>query len=403
MRLSDPFPELTLQSYPVQGPGEFETAVASPATSPNRSSRDYIAWVQGALNHALGFHLKPTGTMDKLTRRAIMIFQRRNCMNDSGVVSRATELALQGSLKVAVTKAPMFFGLDTYIKDANPNPNWLKVRTEAGISFAIIQSNWGVQQYPRFFNREWPKIRQAGLVRGAYFFLRLPQYGKWPVDPALQAQAAVKTIKNLDQSDLPPVMDIEYSEGERKHKNPPLGATGQQVLDGVRKAWRVLKDAYKVAPILYTSARIWCSYVGNLPAPDLVESPLWLTPYPFSEHKPAVLDPKVFAPGGWYFPPPVPRPWGDATNWWIHQYQGDSDVRRFPGFRQVDMNLFHTTTEGATGDRVRWVQRRLGIAQTGIFDAATEAALVAFKTRKGIGPTALVDPQTFAFLCWSNP
>jgi len=174
MNRCDPFPELTLQSYRVQGPSEFETSLASPQVSPNRSSRGYIAWAQGALNHALGFHLKPTGTMDKLTRRAIMIFQRRNCMSDNGLLDRATELALQGSLKVAVNKAPLFFGLDTYIKDANPNPNWLKAKTEAGISFAILQSNWGIQQYPRFFNREWPKIKQAGLVRGAYFFLRLP-------------------------------------------------------------------------------------------------------------------------------------------------------------------------------------------------------------------------------------
>ena len=58
--------------------------------------------------------------------------------------------------------------------------------------------------------------------------------------------------------------------------------------------------------------------------------------------------------------PPVPPPWGDATNWWIHQYQGDAV--RLPGFPtgNVDMNRFNTMTRGATGDRVRWVQRRSG-------------------------------------------
>ena len=112
-------------------------------------------------------------------------------------------------------------------------------------------------------------------------------------------------------------------------------------------------------------------------------------------------DPKAFAPGGRYFPPPVPRPWGDSTNWWIHQYQGDA--RGLPGFRQVDMNRFNTTVKGATGDRIKWMQRRLGIAESGTFDTGTETAVRAFQRRNGLSADAVIDPRTFAFLCWSNP
>jgi peptidoglycan hydrolase-like protein with peptidoglycan-binding domain len=60
-------------------------------------------------------------------------------------------------------------------------------------------------------------------------------------------------------------------------------------------------------------------------------------------------------------------------------------------------------TKGATGERVKWVQRRLGIAQTGAFDSVTEAALGTFQQRKGLVADLIVDPRTFAFLCWSNP
>src|SRR6266704_4735879 len=119
--------------YPELFP-ELETETPSASPLPNRNSREYVAWVQTALNHALGFHLKPNGLMDRLTRRAILIFQRRNCMNDRGVVDSATEAALKATLKVAVSKAPMFFGLDTYVNDGNVNPNWVKAGAEGGIS-----------------------------------------------------------------------------------------------------------------------------------------------------------------------------------------------------------------------------------------------------------------------------
>jgi len=59
--------------------------------------------------------------------------------------------------------------------------------------------------------------------------------------------------------------------------------------------------------------------------------------------------------------------------------------------------------KGATGDRVKWVQRRLGIAQNGQFDSAMDGALRVFKDRKGVGSENGVGPKTFAYLCWSNP
>jgi lysozyme len=95
-------------------------------------------------------------------------------------------------------------------------------------------------------------------------------------------------------------------------------------------------------------------------------------------------------------------PWGDSTNWWIHQYQGDA--LRLPGFSgKVDMNRFNTMVKGATGDRVKWVQRRLDIAQNGRFDDAIDRALRAFQKKKGLVSNGVVDLKTFVSLCWSNP
>ena len=203
--------------------------------------------------------------------------------------------------------------------------------------FAIIRSNWGVWE-DSVFKRDWPRIKAAGIVRGAYLFLRFPhpKYKMKAPDPVAQARALVNTVGSLDESDFPPTIDVEFPDARRV-----TGMTARQCLDGVRAAWKVLKDYYRVAPIIYTSARVWHEDLDDLAAPDLVESPLWLARYPFKKG-PAVRDARVSRLN----PPPVPPSWGDATNWWIHQYQGDAI--RLPGFPtgNVDMNRFNTMQDG---------------------------------------------------------
>ena len=100
------------------------------------------------------------------------------------------------------------------------------------------------------------------------------------------------------------------------------------------------------------------------------------------------------------WPPAVPKPWGDAGNWWIHQYHGDAS--KFPGFNQVDVNRFHSMVKGATGDRVKWVQRRLGIDESGTFDDAMFDKLTEHQKKSGLDPSGIIGPSTFATLCWLN-
>ena len=93
----------------------------------------------------------------------------------------------------------------------------------------------------------------------------------------------------------------------------------------------------------------------------------------------------------------MPRPWGDAGNWWIHQYQGNAS--RFPGFTGlVDMNRFNVAFKGARGARVGWAQRRLGLAETGKFDATTEGAVRTFQNESDLVADGVIGPRTFAYL-----
>jgi carboxypeptidase C (cathepsin A)/V8-like Glu-specific endopeptidase/GH25 family lysozyme M1 (1,4-beta-N-acetylmuramidase)/subtilisin family serine protease len=313
----------------------------------------------------------------------------------SGVVPVGTR-GVQAGEPIQGSNTPLILGLDMADVDENTHADWAKANAEGPISFAIIRAHTGWQR-DSVFGREWPKIKEAGMVRGAYLFLSFPnaKYRHSPPDPALQAQAFIDVVGDLDESDFPPALDVEFPGGAAMSHMKP-----QQLLDGVRAAWKVLKKRYGVAPLIYTSARVWIEDLSDPDAPDLVESPLWLTPYPFGVRGVAVRNPAAFASGGRYSPPRVPKPWG-AGNWWIHQYQGDA--RGLPGFRQVDMNRFNPMLKGATGERVKWVQRRLGIAQSGTFDPATETALIAFQNKKSLTADGAVDHRTFAFLCWSNP
>jgi peptidoglycan hydrolase-like protein with peptidoglycan-binding domain len=60
----------------------------------SRSSRDYIRWVQNALNRILGFRLSVDGIMGKYTRSAVRRFQQRAGLAADGIVGPMTESAL---------------------------------------------------------------------------------------------------------------------------------------------------------------------------------------------------------------------------------------------------------------------------------------------------------------------
>jgi lysozyme len=284
----------------------------------------------------------------------------------------------------------MLFGLDTASVAGNKNPDWVKAKAGGPISFAIIRSNYGTAT-DSVFARDWPKLKQAGLVRGAYLFLRFPRGNKSAPTPEKQAAAAIDTIGDLEDGDLPPTVDVEFPGKGRVE----TGLSARACLDGVRAAWEVLRSHYGVAPIVYTSARVWRDDLGNAPADDLTDSPLWLARY-FFKPGPAARDASAF--DGGTRDPPVPPPWGDAANWWIHQYQGDAV--KFPGLPtgNVDMNRFNVALRGARGARVRWLQRRLGVVANGRFDAATESAVRDFQDDNDLVSDGIIGPRTFAYL-----
>lgn len=76
---------------------EVDTAVLGSPTGTARSGRNYIRWVQQALNQILGLRLATDGMIGPQTRSAIRSFQQRQGLVTDGKVGPKTEAALKAA------------------------------------------------------------------------------------------------------------------------------------------------------------------------------------------------------------------------------------------------------------------------------------------------------------------
>ena len=256
---------------------------------------------------------------------------------------------------------------------------------KAGIAFVFMRAAWGTLIDP--VRKDIDRWREAGAVVGLYAYCRVPKVGGPPVPrPEVQMRAAIDAVGELDHRDMPFILDVE-------EENPALSP--RDLHNWYHDAWKALADRYGTAPIEYTSQRYQHEVLHDIPPGEMSESPLWLARYPFKERTQGHLD------LSWIADPPVPAAWGDSDDCWIHQAQGDAIG--VPGFSNtVDLNRFRYLTTGSRGDRVRWVQRRLGAHEDGVYGNQTSQAVVLFQSAQGLDPDNKIGPATFARLCWAG-
>lgn len=275
------------------------------------------------------------------------------------------------------------FGIDLASVDSPGQPDYAAAKA-AGLGFVILRTAYGSYLDP-FYASQAPIVKASSLPFGGYLFLRFPFRGVAPASPEIQALAFCQA---LGVTSLPPSIDLEFPGKGRME----TGLTQAQALDWFKRAYDTIKAFFKISPIVYTSSRVWNEDLGNPKAVWMLESPLWLAQYAYPAKWAAKLDPNVF-------PPKIPYAQGDADNWWIHQYQGDSI--HCPGFHtSTDLNRFNYLAKGAKSDRVSWVQKRLGIAQDRDFGPATDASVKEFQCAHGLTADGIIGPTTFAALAW---
>jgi lysozyme len=142
------------------------------------------------------------------------------------------------------------------------NINWDEVAAmqvaDKKIGFAFIKATEGLGRVDNNFNRNWKKIGETNLVRGAYHFFIATKSGKQ------QAENFIRTV-NLGRGDLPPVLDVEQTYGV---KPALLRARVKEFLD-------VTEAYYGVKPIIYTNVDFYNHYLSD----DMQAYPLWVAHY----------------------------------------------------------------------------------------------------------------------------
>ncbi|HEX4849429.1 MAG TPA: GH25 family lysozyme [Puia sp.] len=162
------------------------------------------------------------------------------------------------------------------------------------ITFAFIKATEGLGNEDAYFQRNWKKAKNAGLIRGAYHFFLATKSGK------SQAENFINSA-TLVSGDLPPVLDIEQAYGVPVDK-----------LKERAKEWlETIQLYYGTMPIIYTNVDFYKRYLKD----DFDKYPLWVAHY---------LQPEQ---------PRIYRNW----TFWQH-----SETGRVNGiFTRVDFNVFN--------------------------------------------------------------
>ena len=162
------------------------------------------------------------------------------------------------------------------------------------LKFAFIKATEGVNKVDPHFQKNWFEASQAGVSRGAYHFFNPSKKG------LLQARNFIQIVK-LQRGDLPPVLDVETSNGV------PSSQLNKEV-----QIWLNTVEAhYGVKPILYSNA----SFYSNFFSGKLDDYPLWVAHYLQKEK------------------PRIGRPW----TLWQHSERGNVNGIK----AKVDFNVFN--------------------------------------------------------------
>ena len=130
------------------------------------------------------------------------------------------------------------------------------------IGFAFIKATEGLGRVDNTFRQNWYNAKQAAIPIGAYHYFNSGKSGK------AQAENFIGTV-NLQKGDLPPVLDIEETNG----------ASMEDLQQRAGEWLQRIQEFYKVRPIIYTNV----DFYENFMAGKFDDYPLWVAHYLASE------------------------------------------------------------------------------------------------------------------------
>jgi len=126
------------------------------------------------------------------------------------------------------------------------------------LAFAFIKATEGITRQDDKFESNWKEAARNGLLRGAYHFYYPSR------DADKQANNFINVVK-LSNGDLPPVVDIEYSNGK----------SAKKICADLKVFLNRLEKEYKVKPIIYTNTNFYNTYLKG----SFDDYPLWIAGY----------------------------------------------------------------------------------------------------------------------------
>lgn len=204
--------------------------------------------------------------------------------------------------------------------------NWTKVKA-AGKDFAFIRVSDGTGHADTKFGTNWSQAKSAGLLRGAYQFMRASD------DANAQANLLLSKLGN-DIGELPATLDVEVTDG----------ASDARIRSVIFTWVEKVKAATGREPIVYTSPGFW-SQIGY----GTTYTTLWVAHWGVAS-------------------PTVPNSWND---WMFWQYSSTGHVDGIAG--NVDLDEFHGALEDlheyATTGAIQFAPLA---AEPGGYDAMTD-------------------------------
>ena len=126
------------------------------------------------------------------------------------------------------------------------------------VGFAFMKATEGLGRVDNTYRRNWFNAKQAGIPRGAYHFFISSKSGK------AQAENFIETV-NLQKGDLPPVLDIEQTNG----------ASVEDIQQRAQDWLNRVEQFYKVKPIIYTNVDFYENFLSG----KFDDYPLWVAHY----------------------------------------------------------------------------------------------------------------------------
>ncbi|MDO5032867.1 glycoside hydrolase family 25 protein [Corynebacterium sp.] len=216
-------------------------------------------------------------------------------------VSAVTALTLSLSPAAAIpSTAPSGIDVSSNNHASLRGIDWNAVKSD-GQSYAFVKATEGTGYVNEKFVGDANAARVAGLKVGAYHYARPAGDAKY------QAANFASQIALVPGQTLPPVLDIEVSEG----------LSQAQLTEWIDTFMTEVKHLTGRTPMLYTYKYFWMGEMGN--TTEFSEYPLWLAAYQDTAPEPV---------GGW-----------DKLAFWQRSGSG-----RVAGVEtDVDMNLFNGT------------------------------------------------------------